>query len=125
MRQSFTIPGRLDGLNEFIEAYCKGRYVGAKCKKENEEIVGYCILAARLKPMATPVDVKITWHEQPNRGQMRDKDNLVFQLKFIFDALVRAGIIKDDGFNHIGDIDPKLVRVDKDPRIVVELENHE
>ncbi|MBX9032643.1 RusA family crossover junction endodeoxyribonuclease [Gordonibacter massiliensis (ex Traore et al. 2017)] len=124
MKQVFTIPGRLDGLNEYTASCRSHAQVGARVKRRNQEAVCWAIKAARLKPMETPVNVRITWFEKPKRkgAMMRDRDNIQFAVKFILDALVEMGIIPDDGFNDIGDVNHKCYRASDEARIVVELE---
>ena len=95
----FTINAQLPSLNEVINANRGNRYKGSKQKKEIEELIGYEILFAKtrgtLKPVRNyPVKIKIDWHEATER---RDLDNIVSAKKFILDALVKNGILKDDG----------------------------
>lgn len=118
MIQTFTIEGRLDGLNEYTSANRSNPYAGAKMKKENQEAVMWAIKAARLKP-AGAVDVRITWIEKDMR---RDPDNIRFAAKFILDALVQAGIIPNDTQRYIRGIHDRFMVNKSNPRIVVELE---
>lgn len=112
-----TIPGRLPGLNDMIDAARENRYESAAMKKEYTEMAAWCAKAARL-PRMEKVDLIITWHE-PNKR--RDKDNIMAGQKFIWDGLVEAGVLKNDGWNQIGDITHRF-RVDKaNPRVEVEL----
>lgn len=95
----FTINAQLPSLNDVINANRGNRYKGSKQKKEIEELIGYEILFAKargtLKPVKNyPVKIKIDWHEATER---RDLDNIVSAKKFILDALVKNGILKDDG----------------------------
>lgn len=60
MRQEFTIRGRLDGLNEYTSSNRSNQFNGARRKRANEEIVGWAIKAAGLKPMRTPVRIHVT-----------------------------------------------------------------
>lgn len=113
-----TIPGRLDGLNEYTNANRTHRQKGAKLKKANEDIVLWAIKGHKIKTFENPVHIKITWIE-PNRK--RDKDNIAFAKKFVFDALVRGGVLKGDGWNHIDNFSDDFA-VDKDnPRIEIEI----
>lgn len=125
MRQVFEIPGRLDGLNESTGSNRTNRYVGAKSKRENEEAVMWAIKAAKLKPMKCPVHIHVTWIEgmKPGAKQFRprDKDNIRHGMKYIQDALVNAGIIKNDGFYDVTPSDAYMLNRNN-PRIIVELE---
>lgn len=124
MRQTFEVSGRLAGLNEYTRACRTHRQLGAKMKRENQDAVLLAIKEAHLKPMMTPVNVRIAWYEKPKRkgARMRDRDNIQFAVKFILDALVEMQIIPDDGFDEVGDVNHKCYRASGDARIVVELE---
>lgn len=116
----FTIDGRLDGLNEVIEANRRNKYAGAKLKKDNETIVIYYARFAKLKPVEKyPVKIKIDWYE-PNRR--RDIDNVLSAKKFIFDGLQKAKILKGDGQKYIDEVIKENVYIDKEhPRIEIEI----
>lgn len=116
--QKFTIPGKLMNLNEYQSACRSNRYSGSKAKKQQQQIVEACILAARLKPMIEPVDIRFHWIE-PN--MRRDKDNIRFAAKFIQDALVSMGILKNDGWHNINNLYDQFSVNSKNPRIEVTL----
>ena len=117
MTRTLTIPGRLPGLNDIIDAARRSRYESAAMKKEKTELVVWCAKAARL-PRMERVDLVITWHE-PNRK--RDKDNIMAGQKFIWDGLVEARVLPNDGWNQIGNITHRF-GVDKvNPRVEVEI----
>jgi Holliday junction resolvase RusA-like endonuclease len=102
-RQSFTIPGRLMGLNEYVDACRTNKHVGAKAKSEQTEAVTWSIRSAGLKPMDGPIEVGISWIEgRKKNGALRDVDNIQFASKFILDGLVDCGIVPDDS--------PKFIR---------------
>lgn len=88
-------------------------------KRENQDIVAWCIKAQHLTPMHDKVNVHFKWVE-PN--MRRDKDNIRFAAKFILDALVESGVIKNDNWAHIGDMSDEFLVNAANPRIVVDLE---
>jgi Holliday junction resolvase RusA-like endonuclease len=45
------------------------------------------------KPIDKPVRITFTWQEENKR---RDLDNVAFAKKFILDAMVKGGYLKDD-----------------------------
>jgi len=92
MIQTFEIPGRMDGLNEYTAACRTHRQVGGKLKRKNQAMAERAIRAARLAPMRRRVDVELVWIE-PN--MRRDKDNIRFAAKFVLDALVATGVLAD------------------------------
>lgn len=124
MRQSFEIPGRLPGCNEYTELNRTHPKLASRTKRETEDVIIMCAKLAGMKPMRDPIDVHVTFVE-PN--MRRDKDNIHFAVKFILDALKKLGIIKDDNWRWIGgrahDGLSYSYRVNKkNPRVIVELE---
>lgn len=94
------ILGRLDGLNDYTSANRTNPHKGGKMKKDNEETVIWAIRQqlGRLR-ITVPVILRFAWHE-PNKR--RDRDNVSsFGRKVIQDALVKTGILKDDGWDYV------------------------
>lgn len=130
--QRFFIPERLPGMNEIIDA--RLRYITIKrgnrryriskydnLKKKTERVILESINGAHLKPMRY-VNALFCWVE-PKRN--RDKDNISAAKKFIFDALVGAGIINGDGWRYVsGFSDDFVINADK-PGVWVTLEEVE
>ena len=116
MKIKFTIPGRLPGLNEYINAERQNKYMAAKMKKQAEELIAWSLKAEKRVKFKNPVLIHYLWVEKDRR---RDKDNICFAKKFIQDALVKAKVLKNDGWNEIADFKDDF-DVDKDnPRIEV------
>jgi len=116
--KKIIIPGTLPGLNEYI-GVCRGnKYSAAKMKNQAEHTVIVCTKKSKIKKFNNPVFVKFLWIE-PNRR--RDKDNIAFAKKFIFDGLVKAGILQGDGWRYVADFKDTFA-VDKlKPRIEIEI----
>lgn len=113
----FTIKGRLDGLNEIIEANRTNPYKGNRIKKGNESIVIYYARFCRMKPIERyPVKVIINWYE---KNRLRDWDNVMSAKKFIFDGLQKTGILKGDGQKYICQIEEHQFIDKENPRIEV------
>lgn len=120
MTVKFTIPGRLDGLNEYTNANRRNRYAGASMKKKNQNYICACI-AEQIPDIKIngPVTLKISWYE-PNKR--RDIDNIAFAKKFILDALTTCGTIPADNWAGVRGFSD-FFAVDKErPRIEVEIE---
>lgn len=85
------IPLKLASLNEYINL-CRGnRYASAKYKKDTEaKIIKYLDSVPKYN---NPISIEFIWIEGNKR---RDYDNVSFARKFILDALVKAGKLKDD-----------------------------
>lgn len=94
-----TIPGRLPGLNEYIDAERGSRQKAARLKKDTQAYIGWYIKKClRGVHFNRPVVMFYTWIE-PNTK--RDKDNIAFARKFIQDALVQMGVLANDGWQQI------------------------
>lgn len=98
MNQYLVIPFRLPGLNELVEANRRNRHIGAKLKRETDEMIQWTIRAARLKPVTLPCIVNIIFEEPSLR---RDHDNVESARKFVLDALVKEGILKGDSPRYV------------------------
>ena len=116
-----VIYGRLPGLNEYIDAERKSRYKAAKLKSDAEQLVmAYARRDLRKWRAHGAVYMRYTWYERDRR---RDKDNVSgYGRKVIQDALVRAKILKNDGWNDIIGFEDIFYIDKKNPRIVVEIE---
>jgi len=109
------VPGTLPALNEIIKASKSHHMAYANLKKDYTALV--MIHAQKLKSVGR-ADFEITWYCKDKR---KDKDNIMAGAKFIFDGLVKAGVIKNDGWVEIGDIKHKF-EIDKtNPRAEVVL----
>lgn len=120
MEQKFIIRGSLPGLNEYINAERTNRYKGAELKSRAESIVLHSLRSLGKWRAESPVYMVYHWYCADRR---RDKDNISsFGRKVIQDALVRAKIIKNDGWNDIIGFEDVFYIDKKNPRIVVEIE---
>ena len=112
------IKGTLPNLNDYIKVCRANKYAAAEMKNKAEHIISAYAKKCR-QTFTKPVFVKFTWVE-PNRN--RDKDNIAFAKKFIFDAFVKCGILKGDGWKFVDGFTDNF-KVDKaNPRIEVEIE---
>ena len=113
-----VIKGELAGLNEHDNANRRNRYLGAKLKKENTEIVYWHCREQELTVRTKPVFIEYR-HYVKNRR--KDPDNFCHSRKYINDGLVKAGILYDDSMKWIKGFKESW-KVDKDnPRIVIKL----
>ena len=101
MKQTFTIPIIFPSLNEIIESSKTHWSKYSKPKKGYTEIVA-SFTRQQLKPVRKyPVEITCHWICKDRR---QDPDNVSAGVKFLLDGLVKAGIIKNDGFNEIKSI---------------------
>ncbi len=114
-----TIPGTLPGLNDYTNLNRTNRYAAAQMKKKAQQLIAYCIMQQlRGVRFEKPVRIAFTWHE-PNRK--RDKDNIAFAKKFIFDALVENHVIPNDGWKNIDSFSDRFKVDTQHPRVEVEI----
>jgi Holliday junction resolvase RusA-like endonuclease len=113
------IKGKLPGLNEFIAAINKNRYVGNLLKAKIESNIIECI-KNQLGNLEIDAQVEISyfWIE-PN--MKRDKDNICSAKKFVNDALVNSGVLKNDGWKNIDGFKDFFEVDKKNPRVEVEI----
>lgn len=112
-----TIPGELPSMNEIIDE-AKSHYAKySSMKKEHTEAVAW-IAKAGIGKKLKKIDLNITWH---CKDRMKDKDNIMAGTKFILDGLKDGGVIKNDGWRHIGDINHSFKVDKKNPRVEVEI----
>lgn len=82
---------KLPSLNDYIRVCRANKYQAAKYKQDIEaEISSYIISLPRY---GKPVKIHFHWIEG---NKKRDLDNICFAKKFILDALVKLGKLKDD-----------------------------
>lgn len=100
MDYKFTIPGRLDGLNEYTTANRTNPKKGGRFKKKNENFILRQI-EQQLSGVhiINPVLIYYQFYEKDRR---RDNDNILScASKFIQDSLKKAWVIKDDGQKYV------------------------
>jgi hypothetical protein len=100
LKQYIVLPYKFPDLNDYQRA-CRAHWSkGHAMKKEWTEAVIREALAAKLKPMEK-AHISITWIEKDER---RDPDNIIFAKKFLFDGLVKAGVLSGDRWKNIDGI---------------------
>ena len=112
---TLTIPGRLPGLNEIIDAAKRNPHEYARMKETCTAMVAW--LAKKL-PSYEKVALVITWYEPDHR---RDPDNIMAGQKFILDGLVAAGTIPNDSQKYVRGIVHRFKVDRKNPRVEVEI----
>lgn len=85
------IPIKFLSFNGYVDMCRRNRYQSAKYKKDIEDEIGTYI--ADLPRFSNPVKIHFHWIEANKR---RDLDNICFAKKFILDALVKFGKLRDD-----------------------------
>ena len=120
IQRTLIIEGRLDGLNEYTKACRTNRYVGAECKRRNEDrIIAAILEQLRGVQFEGRTYMHFRWIEPSKR---RDLDNICSAKKFILDALVRSGIIETDGWRGVSGFTDEFDIDAENPRIEVVIE---
>ena len=113
------IPMRLPSLNEYIKAntVTKGKWhMGNQMKQDVQEDI--MIYLNKMPKYEKPVKIHFHWVEENKR---RDLDNVCFAKKFILDAMVKAGKLKDDNRKCVvGFID--TFEYAKESKVILEVE---
>lgn len=91
MKQAFTINMKLPSLNEYINLCRTNKYKAAKYKADIEADIA--LFLCKMPKYTKPIKIHFYWIEGNKR---RDLDNICFAKKFILDAMVKAGKLKDD-----------------------------
>lgn len=95
MEYTFTIPDRLEGLNNYTAANRTNPHKGGKVKRDNEDVVIWCIREQlRGVHIEPPVLIYYRFYEKDMR---RDGDNILScAAKFIQDSLVKTHVLTED-----------------------------
>ena len=90
------IPFKLPSLNDYTRTCRANRYAGAVMKKNIEASLFPYLY--KLPQFTKPIEIEFHWIEDTKR---RDYDNIAFAKKFILDALVKFGKLKDDNRRYV------------------------
>lgn len=118
MEYRLTIPGRLEGLNEYTAANRTNPYKGGKVKKDCEHTIMWCI-RQQLNGLhiQNPVLLYYCFYEKDRR---RDGDNILScAAKFVQDSLVKTGILPDDSQKYIPNFYHDILVDGGNPRIEI------
>ncbi len=92
----FLIDLKLPSLNDYINVCRTNKYKAAKYKSDFENNIMLFLL--RMPKYTDPIKIHFHWIERTRR---RDLDNIAFAKKFILDAMVKAGKIKNDNTRYV------------------------
>ena len=119
-----VIKGTLPGFNEYIEAERTSRYKAAAMKRQCQHLVIITAKSQLRKFRAErPVRMTYRWYEKDRR---RDKSNVcAFGRKVIEDGLIKAGVLRGDGWAHVEGFADEFYIDSKNPRVEVLIEEVE
>jgi len=116
MKQVLTIPVILPDLNSII-SNSKSHWSNYASPKKAYDAIVSAFARQKLKPVENyPVDIHCHW-VVPNRR--KDPDGISAGAKFILDGLVKAGILRNDGFSEVCKITHEFSVDRRNPKIIV------
>ena len=118
MTYRFVIPYTLPSLNEYIDQCRRNRYAAAKYKRDIEDGL-VMLIKSQLRGISIDgtINIAYLWVERDKR---RDLDNVSgMGRKFINDALVKAGTLKNDGWKNITGFTDSFAIDKSNPRIEI------
>ena len=112
----YVIDMKLPSLNDYIRVCRTNKYMASKYKKDIEEQIHLFLL--KMPKYDKPIKIHFTWIEG---NKKRDLDNICFAKKFILDAMVKYGHLKDDNRNYVYAFTDSF-EYGKDTKIILEIE---
>lgn len=109
------IPLKLPSLNDYVNICRTNPYKASKFKKDIERDIGYFIRT--LPQFQNPVEIHFQWIEG---NKKRDLDNVAFAKKFILDAMVKQGKLKDDNRRFVTGFRDSFT-YDKETKVILEI----
>lgn len=124
MEYRIIINGRFHGMNEFIAANRQNPKAGNRMKRDAEsEISVYVRKYMRNAEVKEPVILHYRYYEENAR---RDMDNISgFFHKVFQDAIVKCGVLENDGWKNIRGFTDEFYIDKNKPRIEVIIEETE
>lgn len=114
-----TFQGSLLNLNEYVNLCRKNKYDAAKAKKDIEEKLMWEILTQAKREKIIKCSIfNFKWYEE---NKKRDPDNICFAKKFILDAIVKSGLMQNDGWNEVKGFTDNFFIDKENQRIEVEI----
>lgn len=118
-KQIITINMKLPSLNEYINLCRTNKYKAAKFKADIETEIAFYL--CKMPKYKKPIRINFNWIEGNKR---RDYDNIAFAKKFILDAMVKAGRLKDDNRKCVTAFQDNFY-YGKETKVVLEIEEVE
>jgi Holliday junction resolvase RusA-like endonuclease len=117
MTQSFFVPGAMPRFNVIIGRASRWAYSTAK--KEWDRTIQFYIKQAKIQPVHR-VYIRFLWQE---KNRKKDPDNIAgIGRKFLLDALVHSGVLKNDGWDHVIGWEDRWIVDPDNPGVVLTLE---
>lgn len=111
-----VIDGELPDFNQIVALSKKHFGAYSSTKKAYTEAVAWQV---KKLPKLNFINLTCHWYCKNRR---KDKDNIAAGVKFILDGLVMAGVLDNDGWKQVGDINHKFYVDKHKPRVELEIE---
>ncbi len=108
---------KLDNWNDTIKHNRTNKYLGAKRKRKEMDIIRYFLLNVP-KIKKYPIKLNCTWHVKNTRSDLDNKS-----LKSVLDQMQLSGILENDNINHINEINHKAVKDNEEYLEIEVIEN--
>ena len=112
------IPYKFPSFNEYVNACRKNRYAGANMKSKVEDDISYFINS--LPKFEKPIRIHFIWIEG---NKKRDYDDICYAKKFVLDAMVKAGKLKDDNRKFVNGFQDDFFYA-KETKVILEIEEN-
>lgn len=90
------LPIKLPSLNDYVKVCRTNKYKASNYKSKIEQEIGLYLV--KMPKWDKPIKINFIWVEDNKR---RDYDNIAFSKKFILDAMVKFGKLKNDNRKHV------------------------
>ena len=110
------IPMKLPSLNDYIRVCRTNKFQGAQFKRDLEERISYYLL--KIPEYKNPIKIHFLWVEG---NKKRDLDNVCFAKKFILDAMVKLGKLKDDNRKYVVGFTDEF-KYSNETKVILEIE---
>ena len=128
MKLKFVINGKMPSLNEYISQINHNKFGGNDFKRNLEHELQMQFLIQmreqgieKFLPLKNRADFKFIYYE---KNKKRDKDNIASCKKFLFDAMVKRGVINNDGWKWVGRFEEDFL-IGEDYKVVIEITENE
>ena len=122
--EKLTISGEIVSLNEYINAERENKYIAAKIKREMTEMCQWYLkgMWKHMDKVKDKVHITFIWY---CKNKKIDPDNTAWGKKFILDAMVKEGILKNDTWEFVEGFSDKFEIDSENPRIEVIMDDTE
>ena len=112
----YEINMKLPSLNDYIKVCRSNKYFANSYKARIEQEIGLFLM--KMPKWYNPIKIHFHWLEGTKK---RDYDNVAFAKKFILDAMVKYGKLKDDNRKYVVGFTDDF-EYGKETKVILEIE---